>query len=69
MSGLNILKRTRSIVRGQPKAKARNVDKYEHPDKKRLNNPPVGLVTPETDLDQPKRSGASTRSAKAAGGG
>ena len=69
MSGSSILKRTKSVVRGQRKAKARNVDKYEHPDKKRLNNPPVGLVTPETDPDQPKRSGVSARSAKAASGG
>src|SRR5579863_3595325 len=36
--------------------KARNVEKYEHPDKRRLNNPPVGLVTPETDPDQPKNT-------------
>src|SRR5713226_1496878 len=25
------------------------IDRYEHTDKKRINNPPVGLVTPETD--------------------
>jgi len=36
--------------------RARNVDKYEHPKKTRLNNPPVGLVTPETDPDQPKKT-------------
>ena len=36
--------------------RARNVEKYEHPDKKRLNNPPVGLVTPETDPDQPRKT-------------
>lgn len=36
--------------------KARNIEKYEHPEKKRLNNPPVGLVTPETDPDQPKKT-------------
>ncbi|MCY4645899.1 MAG: site-specific DNA-methyltransferase [Gammaproteobacteria bacterium] len=29
----------------------RNIATYEHPDKKRVNNPPVGLVTPETDRD------------------
>jgi adenine-specific DNA-methyltransferase len=27
----------------------RPIDPYEHTDKKRINNPPVGLVTPETD--------------------
>ena len=32
-------------------AKARAVKQYEHPTKKRLNNPPVGLVTPDTDPD------------------
>ena len=32
-------------------AKARAVKQYEHPTKQRLNNPPVGLVTPETDPD------------------
>lgn len=29
----------------------RNIATYEHPDKNRVNNPPVGLVTPETDRD------------------
>src|SRR5271169_1571403 len=27
----------------------RRIERYEHADKKRINNPPVGLVTPETD--------------------
>src|SRR5438445_2685642 len=27
----------------------RPIDRYEHSDNKRINNPPVGLVTPETD--------------------
>ena len=27
------------------------IEQYEHKDKKRLNNPPVGLVTPKTDKD------------------
>jgi adenine-specific DNA-methyltransferase len=31
--------------------KARAVKQYDHPSKKRLNNPPVGLVTPDTDPD------------------
>lgn len=29
----------------------RPVESYEHTDKQRLNNPPVGLVTPDTDPD------------------
>jgi adenine-specific DNA-methyltransferase len=31
------------------KPEKRNVERYEHRDKQRINNPPVGLVTPETD--------------------
>lgn len=31
------------------KAQKRPIERYEHMDKKRVNNPPVGLVTPETD--------------------
>ena len=33
------------------KKAARELDAYEHTGKERINNPPVGLVTPETDLD------------------
>jgi len=29
--------------------KKRPIERYEHKDKKRINNPPVGLVTPQTD--------------------
>jgi len=29
----------------------RQIESYEHRDKERVNNPPVGLVTPETDPD------------------
>ncbi len=31
--------------------KKRAIESYEHLDKQRVNNPPVGLVTPETDPD------------------
>ena len=31
------------------KPRKRPIERYEHGDKKRINNPPVGLVTPETD--------------------
>ena len=33
-----------------PKGK-KPIEQYEHRGKERLNNPPVGLVTPETDRD------------------
>lgn len=32
-----------------------SIDQYTYPEKKRLNNPPVGLVTPGTDKDDPKK--------------
>src|SRR5712691_10555379 len=35
----------------------RPIDRYEHTDKKRINNPPVGLVTPETDPLLPAHKG------------
>ncbi len=31
----------------------RPIERYEHEGKKRINNPPVGLVTPETDPPLP----------------
>lgn len=36
----------------QPNGK--KIEPYQHEDKKRLNNPPVGLVTPETDPESGK---------------
>jgi hypothetical protein len=38
----------RAKTRGRKPPK-RPIERYEHSDKKRTNNPPVGLVTPETD--------------------
>ena len=35
--------------------KKRKVENYTHPKAKRVNNPPVGLVTPETDRDGGKK--------------
>jgi len=32
------------------------IEQYEHKGKKRVNNPPVGLVTPETDRDTKKKT-------------
>ena len=39
-------KQTTSTQAGDRK---RPIETYEHKDKQRVNNPPVGLVTPETD--------------------
>ena len=36
-------------------AKKKPMEQYDHRDKKRLNNPPVGLVTPETDPESGKK--------------
>jgi len=35
------------------KSKKRKIEQYDHKDKKRINNPPVGLVTNETDPPLP----------------
>ena len=40
----------------QTKNKQRGVEHYTHPGKERVNNPPVGLVTPETDKDAGKKT-------------
>ena len=37
-------------------SKTREVENYAHADKERVNNPPVGLVTPETDKDAGKKT-------------
>lgn len=43
------------MARGPGKGK-RDIQNYTHTDKERLNNPPVGLVTPDTDQDEDKKS-------------
>jgi len=43
--------RTRSKGTAHPKKRA--IDRYEHTGKKRINNPPVGLVNPKTDPPLP----------------
>ncbi len=40
--------------RKQNKAK-KPIKSYDHKDKKRVNNPPVGLVTPDIDPDRGKK--------------
>ncbi len=39
-----------------PASRKRPIESYEHRDKDRLNNPPVGLVTPATDQDSGKKT-------------
>jgi len=34
----------------------KEVEQYTHDDKNRVNNPPVGLVTPDTDKDGDKKT-------------
>ena len=41
--------------RRKPEEK-RPIESYDHRDKERLNNPPVGLVTPETDRDAGRKT-------------
>jgi adenine-specific DNA-methyltransferase len=47
--------KNKSSGSGHPKKRA--IERYEHTDKKRINNPPVGLVTPETDPPLPTHKG------------
>jgi len=37
------------------KSKKKPIDQYDHKGKKRVNNPPVGLVTPDTDKETGKK--------------
>ena len=39
-----------------PVRRKRPIESYQHRDQERLNNPPVGLVTPETDRDVGKKT-------------
>ena len=36
--------------------KKKPIEQYDHKSKKRVNNPPVGLVTPATDKDSGKKT-------------
>ena len=42
--------------RRRPYQAKRPIESYDHRDKDRLNNPPVGLVTPETDQDAGRKT-------------
>ncbi len=44
-------KRTTSKAQTPPKTRKRAIAQYDHPAAERVNNPPVGLVTPETDRE------------------
>jgi len=49
--------RLQAITKRSPRKPAKKpIERYEHPDKKRVNNPPVGLVTPETDVEEGKKT-------------
>jgi len=43
------------MARGKKKSDKKPIEQYDHKGKERLNNPPVGLVTPETDKDSGKK--------------
>lgn len=46
----------RSVEPNRAPSKKRPIEQYEHKGKKRVNNPPVGLVTPDTDKDEAKKA-------------
>lgn len=39
------------MARAKANEQKRVIESYDHKDKQRTNNPPVGLVTPDTDPD------------------
>src|ERR1700756_4509478 len=49
------VKGTDTKTAGGKNGKKRKIDNYTHSKKERVNNPPVGLVTPETDRDGGKK--------------
>ena len=44
------------MPRRRTRQSKRPIESYDHRDKERLNNPPVGLVTPETDRDTERKT-------------
>ena len=48
--------RGRSGLMAKRKPRKRDIENYAHTDKERVNNPPVGLVTPETDKDAARKT-------------
>ncbi len=49
-----VIKKKKKVVK-DTKDPDPNIEQYTHNDKKRPYNPPVGLVTPQTDKDLPKK--------------
>ena len=45
----------KKITSSKSTTRKRPIEQYEHKDKTRVNNPPVGLVTPDTDKDGSKK--------------
>ena len=53
---MNGKKRRRKAASGKAvrkKAGGKGIAAYEHPERERANNPPIGLVTPDTDPEEP----------------
>ena len=50
--------RSRKVNRASatPTAKKKPIEQYDHKGKERVNNPPVGLVTPDTDQETAKKT-------------
>ena len=44
------------MPRRTKKPEKKEIDQYDHKEAIRANNPPVGLVTPETDRDAGKKT-------------
>ena len=44
------------LMARERKPRKRDIENYAHTDKERVNNPPVGLVTPETDKDAARKT-------------
>src|SRR5438105_15089288 len=53
---MNSAKGSRKSMARVKQEKKRKIEHYTHPGKKRANNPPVGLVTPETDRDAGRKT-------------
>lgn len=49
-----VIKKKKKVIK-DTKEPEPNIEQYTHNDKKRPYNPPVGLVTPQTDKDLPKK--------------
>jgi len=44
------------MARGTKETKKGDIENYVHKGRERLNNPPVGTVTPDTDKDAGKKT-------------